>query len=533
MHQTSSQAEKNFGKCAPCRLPILAVLMIVLVTVWPGGSADAGQAPVWVDPSVASAVADGGTAPVLVVLRESADLSQLGLPGRSWAARGETVFSTLMTAHTRSQSGIRAFLDRAGIPYRSYWIVNGLSLTLDADLLSRLTARDDVARIVSNAPIPVGLAPPAAAGPLPQTAGDRGIEPNLAQINAPALWALGQTGSGMTIGIADTGVQWDHPALLAQYAGWNGSTADHAYHWWDAVHHDGIGGGTNPCGINLTVPCDDYGHGTHVAGIAVGDDGADNRIGVAPGADWIACRNMDSGYGTPATYIECYQFFLAPTDLNGNHPDPSKRPHIVNSSFACLVSEGCTAFNELHDAVNALRAAGVFMAVSAGNGGPGCGTVNTPPALEAGAFSVGAVDALDVVTAFSSRGPVTVDGSSRMKPDLMAPGYQIRSSLYLVGSDLYTYSAKSGTSMAAPHVAGGVALLWSAYPDLVREIAVTEWLLSISAAPQDCGAACCAPSVPGDWPNTVYGYGRMDLWRAYGYYQNRLILPLIMQSSAP
>ncbi len=505
----------------------LAALAVLLIPVWPAGRADAGPVPIWVDPTVHLAVQDGGWVPVLVVMRDRVDPADFAFGGLSWAARGQLVVNRLVDSSARSQDGIRNFLDRAGIAYRSYWIVNALSLTVDQDLLDRLMQRPDVARIVSNAPIPADLAPLPDLPSLPAAGEVRGIEPNLSQINAPALWDLGLNGSGIIIGIADTGVQWNHPALKAQYAGWDGSSADHNFVWWDAIHDDSIGGGINPCGINLAVPCDDYGHGTHVAGIAVGDDGGDNRIGVAPGADWIACRNMDSGYGTPATYIECYQFFLAPTDLNGENPDPSRRPHIVNSSFACLVSEGCTAFNELHDAVNALRAAGVFMAVSAGNGGPSCGTVSTPPALEEGAFSVGAVDASGRVTSFSSRGPVTVDGSNRIKPDVMAPGSTIRSSLYLVSSDLYTYSTKSGTSMAAPHVAGGVALLWSAYPDLAREISTTEWLLSISAAPQDCGAACCAPSVPGDWPNTVYGYGQIDLWRAFQYHQNRMILLLI------
>src|SRR5205823_14876176 len=126
------------------------------------------------------------------------------------------------------------------------------------------------------------------------------------------------------------------------YRGWNGATADHNYNWWVAIHAD-IDGNGNPCGFNLSAPCDDQGHGTHTMGTGVGDDGAGNQVGMAPGAHWIACRNMDAGVGRPSTYIECMQFFMAPTDLSGNNPDPSKRPDAVGNSYGCPTSELCTA----------------------------------------------------------------------------------------------------------------------------------------------------------------------------------------------
>ena len=133
----------------------------------------------------------------------------------------------------------------------------------------------------------------------------------------------------MVAGGADTGYQWDHPALKSQYRGWLGSSADHNYSWHDAIHSS-----SGVCGADAPAPCDDNGHGTHTMGTLVGDDGAGNQIGVAPGAKWIGCRSMDGGTGTPATYTECLQWFIAPTDLSNQNPEPSMAPDVVNNSWA-------------------------------------------------------------------------------------------------------------------------------------------------------------------------------------------------------
>src|SRR4029077_4971644 len=143
------------------------------------------------------------------------------------------------------------------------------------------------------------------------------IEPGINWINAPDVWAQGFTGQGVVVGGNDTGYRWTHLALKNQYRGWDGSAADHNFNWHDSIHS---GGGT--CGADSQVPCDDDGHGTHTMGTMVGFDGGSNQIGVAPGAKWIGWRNMDQGNGMPSTYSECFQFFIAPTDLNGNNPDP-------------------------------------------------------------------------------------------------------------------------------------------------------------------------------------------------------------------
>jgi subtilisin family serine protease len=355
-----------------------------------------------------------------------------------------------------------------------------------------------------------GFWPPAIyrAARILQPTAPAGVEWNVTWVHAPGVWSLGYSGQGIVYANADTGVQWDHPALQSHYRGWTSAAADHNYNWWDAIHET-LTSGTNPCGLSVTAPCDDHGHGTHTTGTGIGDDGAGNQVGVAPGAQWIACRNMERGYGRPSTYIECLEFFLAPWDLNRANPDPSRHADVVSNSYTCPTSEGCTA-HSLQTAVENLRAAGIFMSVSAGNSGSTCSTISSPPGLEDAVITVGATDyQSNVIAGLSSRGPVTVDGSPLRKPDVVAPGISVRSSTLGGG-----YGLSSGTSMAAPHVAGVVALLWSALPALRGDVDATESLLEESAlhltSSQGCGGDA-ANAVP----NNVYGYGLIDALAAY------------------
>jgi subtilisin family serine protease len=241
----------------------------------------------------------------------------------------------------------------------------------------------------------------------------------------------------------------------------------------------------------------------------VGDDGGPNQIGMAPGAEWIGCRNMNLGAGTPATYLECFEFFLAPYPVGGDPQDgnPDLAPHVTNNSWGCPPTEGCTTTSELLAAVQAQRAAGILTVSSAGNDGPDCATVNDPPGIYADVFSVGALTkGTDTIASFSSRGVVDEDGSNRLKPDLVAPGTSIRSSTADSNS---SYGPMFGTSMASPHVSGAVALLWSARPFLIGQVGVTERILRESAF--DISSAACNSS---GWPNNTYGYGRLDVLAA-------------------
>src|SRR5207249_3087924 len=165
--------------------------------------------------------------------------------------------------------------------------------------------------------------------------------------------------------------------------------------------------------------------------------------------------------------------------------------------------EGCDA-GALDPAVRALRAAGIFVVASAGNDGPRCGSVDDPIAIYDAAFSVGAIDRDGNLADFSSRGPVTVDGSQRIKPDIVAPGVDVRSAW--PGG---TYRPEKGTSMAGPHVAGVVALLWSAQPKLIGDIDRTEQILIRTARPYTGAPSGCDGS---ELPSNGAGYGVVDAY---------------------
>src|SRR5206468_7911509 len=272
--------------------------------------------------------------------------------------------------------------------------------------------------------------------------------------------------------------------------------------------HDSIG---NPCGNDSPEPCDDFFHGSHTLGTAIGDDGGTNQIGMAPGAKWIGCRNMDQGDGTPARYIECMEFFLAPYPLNctPNEGDPSKAPDITTNSWGCPTSEGCVVGDELQAAVEAQEAAGIQMVVAAGNSGPGCSTVSDPPSFYDASYTVGALNTgTDTAASFSSRGPVTADGSNRIKPNIAAPGTGTRSASNLSDS---AYTIADGTSMATPHIAGSMALLWSAHPELKNQIDTSRDTLNSAA--HFISSTQCGTAGP---PNNVYGWGRVDILAAVG-----------------
>ncbi|MDP9098151.1 MAG: S8 family serine peptidase [Verrucomicrobiota bacterium] len=460
-------------------------------------------------PEVLAETAEGGSASIVILLSDQADVSA-AYQIRDQDARGWFVYNGLTQHAARTQVGLRAELEARGVSSQSFWAANMVVATANRPLIESLAARKDVARIDSNNPVRwiedpevanFGVTPEAANAP---TVAEWGVT----NVNAPAVWAMGFNGQGMVIGDQDTGQRWTHNALKPKYRGWNGTAADHNYNWHDAIH---TGGGT--CGPNTLAPCDDTGHGTHTAGTTVGDDGSGNQVGVAPGAKWIGCRNMDQGNGTPATYTECFQFMIAPTDLSGNNADPTLRPHVLNNSWGCPSSEGCTTGAELETIVNNTQAAGIFVVVSAGNHGSGCSTVNDAPAIYDASFSVGAYDINNALAGFSSRGPSTYP-PNLLKPNISAPGVTVRSSYYLNDA---SYVNLSGTSMAGPHVAGAVALLWSARQSLLRDITRTKTLLQNTAnhsvtvtPPQSCGGTLSSTDIP----NNSFGYGRVDILAA-------------------
>jgi len=435
-----------------------------------------------------------GAAEYLVIFKEQAALDAVGLPSPK-IARGRVVVETLRATAERSQQQLLRRLEQRGLPHRAFWIANMIWVRGDRASIREFAQRDEVRRIDANPVIDVR---PVDVGRDDSARGARALEWSVSHIQADQLWAMGITGNGVVVGGQDTGYEWAHPALIGSYRGWDGLVADHDYNWHDSIHS---GGGV--CGADSVEPCDDHGHGTHTMGTMTGDDGGANQIGVSPGARWIGCRNMDVGNGTPASYAECFEWFLAPTDLAGNNPDPSRAPDVINNSWLCPPEEGCS-HDTLQMVVENTRAAGIVVVVSAGNAGSACSTVSWPAAIYDASFSVGATGSTDAVASFSSRGPVAVDGSGRRKPDISAPGVGVRSSVPGGG-----YSASSGTSMAGPHVAAVVALLLDARPDLKGQVDVIESLLIDTAVPLTTNDGCGGDG-PAQTPNNTYGHGRLD-----------------------
>lgn len=521
MHTTKIQKRLSLG--------VLALLLFSFFVLPAGASPSNEGAPPMnkISTDVLQALAEpGSTTQFLVFLEAQADLSA-AYTIEDQDARGWYVYNTLKEEAARTQASVIAQLVAAGAPYQSFWAANMIASEGDYNLVVALAARPDVRRIESNEVID-GVNDIETPESTDEGDATDAIESGITQANAPPLWNLGFTGQGIVIGNQDTGVRWTHAALRTHYRGWGGSIAasDHNYNWWDSIHTritTGDGGtgspATNPCGRNLLVPCDDQGHGTHTTGTVIGDDAGagigtgTNQVGVAPGAQWIACRNMDSGNGRASTYTECFQFFIAPTDVNGLNPDPSKRPHVMNNSWGCPESGELCARTVLQTITENAQAAGIMVVASAGNDGSACYTVQDPPGIYDAAFTVGSFTSANALSSFSSRGWVTSDGSGRMKPDISARGQSVRSAYRT--SDT-TYSTLSGTSMASPHVVGSVAVLWSARPNLVRDIPRTKWLLTRSANPgvtvPNNSAGCGGI---GSIPNNHFGWGRVDIMAAY------------------
>ncbi|MEV4350166.1 S8 family serine peptidase [Actinoplanes sp. NPDC049596] len=403
-----------------------------------------------------------------------------------WTARGRYVYDALTAAAKHSLAVVSPELDRAGVKYTSYPIANAVLVKGGTEKLALdVAARVQVAAIHATPQValvdPVKEKTPDAA-----RAEDDTVTWGLEAIHAPQAWAMGATGAGITVSNLDSGVQFDHPALVKQYRGTKpDGTVDHNYNWMASR------------GSCTGAPCDDNGHGTHTMGTMVGVDGADH-VGVAPDAQWIATNGCCDNTGVESL-LRSGWWLLAPTDLQGNNPDPSKRPHVINNSWGQNVEHD---FDDFFQAVDeAWTAAGIFSTWSSGNSSPyaACDTVSSPGAAQS-AYSVGALSPDGTLASFSRKGE---GEGGRIKPEITAPGDGVRSSFPGNG-----YVEMSGTSMAAPHVAGAVADLWSYDPTLIGQVDETRRLLGESATDVDdteCGGTAEV--------NNMYGEGKLDLVR--------------------
>lgn len=420
--------------------------------------------------------------------------------------KGKYVYDALLKNANKTQRPVIEFLIANKIPYQSFIITNAIKVNSDYTTMMTLAARADVDQIIDNSPFKM-----LDYSVTKNTESMRMPEPEwgIKTLKADSVWMLGYRGKGVVVGGQDTGYDWDVGPLKKQYRGYKDSlNVNHSYHWHDAIKKnnpkfpDSL---LNPCGYSTKEPCDDNNHGTHTMGTMVGED-ENNKIGISPESKWIACRNMDRGWGQPSTYLECFEWLFAPYDQNGKNADPARSPHVINNSWFCSPEEGCNSsnFKMMEEVVKNLKASGIVVVVSAGNSGSACGTVTGPPGFFEPSFSVGATDRNDLIAGFSSRGPVVIDSSFRIKPNVSAPGVSVRSVIRNGG-----FASFNGTSMAGPHVAGVVALMISANPSLAGKVNLIEDIIESTAVRRTSDQIC--NQIPGSQiPNPVYGYGRID-----------------------
>jgi subtilisin family serine protease len=451
----------------------LAASALVAPSVIAAPTQSAAQ-PAKIDAKLSAALAKG-TADFFVRFSAKADLTAASQM-TDWDARGQAVYDALTRVADASQAPVRKYLDSQHATYETFWAANAILVTKgNADLASRLTTFTGVSKLA--APMAVELQQPKVEASIDAPGS---IEWGIQNIKADQVWnQFGDRGKGIVVASIDTGVQYNHPALVKQYRGKKKhGKFNHNYNWYDGSQ------------TGHTVPFDSQSHGTHTMGTMIGDDRGANQIGVAPRAKWIAA------YGccpSEAALVRSGQWMLAPTKINGSSPKPSKRPDIVNNSWGYTDPNGQeTLFDSI---ITAWDAAGIFGQWSIGNMGSGCNTDGAPGARPA-AYAAGAYDINNQIAGFSSRGPGL---GSDIKPNISAPGVNVRSSV--PGG----YGNLSGTSMASPHVAGAIALLWSAAPSLRGDIPATH--AALDKAGIDVDATQCGGTKA---DNNVFGEGRLD-----------------------
>ena len=394
------------------------------------------------------------------------------------------VISELKSTAIKSQENVLTYLneqEKLGnvTDLQSFFIINGIALTATEEVAKQISAYPEVKEIVLNKVYELPELQTVQSKEVQSE--DQDIEWNVERIGAPDVWNLGFDGTGIVVANMDSGVDWTHPALKHKYRGYNKDSdeVDHTYSWYDPAEG-------NP------EPNDGNGHGTHVMGTIVGsEENGSNKIGVAPGAEWIAVKVFNSfGQSNDANLIGGAEWIMAP----GGRVDLA--PDVVNNSW----SSGYGRDDWYREIVQRWVDAEIFPAFAAGNvsatnpGGPG--SVSNPSNYPE-SFAVGATDSDNQIASFSLRGPSPY---GEIKPDIAAPGASIRSSV--PGGN---YNLNNGTSMASPALAGVVALLKQA--DSSLQVEDIKEILKNTAIP-------LTDAEYPDTPNNAYGNGLVDAYNA-------------------
>ena len=446
---------------------------------------------------------------VFVIMKSQYDQQQLNRRAAHFTTRAERrefVVNELKRFTEASQYDLRHSLaemqrnELVSEP-KELWIANALCFEATRDAILSLSERTDIMVIGLDEErnwLPDGVE----TQPAEPT---REITSNVTQVNADQVWNLGYTGQGVVVAVIDTGVNYNHLDLADHL--WDGGT-EFPNHGYDVYNTD-------------NDPIDDHGHGTHCAGTVCGDGTAGSQTGMAPDATLMCVKCLNSsGRCNDSHVVSSMQWAVEhgcdviSMSLGGHGHSGAEQTFLRNTCVNVLTS-------------------GVIASISAGNEGDqmsqypipdniglpgGCPPPYLDPdqQLNPGGLScsvcVGAVNSSDQAAAFSSQGPrdwsssdyadyLLTPGSSTefglIRPDVCAPGVSIKSAYY--GSN-NGYTLKSGTSMAAPCVAGCMALMLSKSPntapaDLCR-------ILEETAVPLSTGKS------------NIYGCGRVDVLAA-------------------
>jgi uncharacterized repeat protein (TIGR01451 family) len=479
-------------------LLMVATLLCAALALSAGRAATAAPGVV-VEPEILAQMRQQGQAGYMIFLSARPDLS--AAYEMDWTERGRHVVEALQKTATRSQANVRDYLERRGIDYVTFWIDNIIVVeSSDRATLEGLMTFSEIQSLRALRTMSL-IEPMAGQNRVSPTS----VEDNLSHIRADQVWETGIDGAGVVVANIDTGVRYTHETLMPHYRGnLGGGAFDHDYNWLSPADSD-------------AVPTDEHGHGTHTMGTMIGDDDGTNQIGMAPGAEWIACDGCAGGGCPGAALLTCAQWIAAPYPIGDpGAADADKRPQVVNNSWGDC---GTSYSGWFQASVDSWVAAGIYPVFSNGNASncsysypPGLNTVGNP-ARYANVTGVGSTGLNNGEYATHSNwGPTDREdtlnprGFPYLKPQVVAPGVNIRSSYG--GSDS-SYAALSGTSMSAPHVAGLVALMWQAAPCLLGDYATTETIIEQTASPI-AYATGNGDEGPGDVPNHATGWGEID-----------------------
>uniref|UniRef100_K3WWI4 subtilisin n=2 Tax=Globisporangium ultimum (strain ATCC 200006 / CBS 805.95 / DAOM BR144) TaxID=431595 RepID=K3WWI4_GLOUD len=461
---------------------------LVAIAVAIASFADSTSALPQVNARVHRTLRAQGTVNLMVTFKDGTESVLANTKEAEFATRGQQIASLVASLENHSktsQQEVASLLFKEASTStslfsetQSFWVTNQLFIK-DAtfELVEKLATMSSISNIAEEEVLELPTIEVSATNETVtiQATSEWGVT----RIQAPDVWAKGYNGQGVVVANIDSGVLATHEALAGNFR--------QSYGWYDPEK-------------KKATPYDESGHGTHTMGTIAGANG----IGVAPGVTWMACRGCRPEGCYQSDLLACFQFMTCPTDTSGANRDCTKAPRVVNNSWGG--GQGSTSYAS---AINTLKAAGIIPIFSNGNAGPRCGTANSPADLST-VIGVGSMNINDDLRQTSSKGPAV---NGLIKPDISAPGGEIRSAW---NSSTSAYNTISGTSMAAPHVTGTIALMLQAKPTLTYDQVKTALTTTTDRTTLKASGYTCGRTADTVFPNNQFGYGRINALKALG-----------------